>query len=160
MNEEWTRKYLRKVQHIHGHSWQIFHSGQPCHGGDRNIFEVMTSTLPKRTLGSVASLLTATLYQGSPDKNHKLWNIVSLRDIYSIYRRCWNVATYNWKAHNGKIEIISFVAKFLFLTAPHCQFRCVCQGMKQTHLSVVSFISSSTGYIDAMNEISEIKRSG
>jgi hypothetical protein len=36
-------------------------------------FEVMTSTLPKRTLGSVVSLLTATLYQG----NHKLWNIVS-----------------------------------------------------------------------------------
>ena len=23
---------------------QIFHSGQPRHGGDRNIFEVMTST--------------------------------------------------------------------------------------------------------------------
>jgi hypothetical protein len=51
---------------------QIFHSGQPS-----KIFEVMTSTLPKGTLGSVASLLAATLYQGSPDKNHKLWNIVS-----------------------------------------------------------------------------------
>ena len=54
---------------------QIFHNGQPCHGGDRKIFEVMTSTLPSGTLGSVASLLAATLYQGNPDRNHKLWNI-------------------------------------------------------------------------------------
>ena len=47
---------------------QIFHNGQlqPSHGGDRKIFEVMTSTLPKGTLGSVASLLTATPYQGNP----------------------------------------------------------------------------------------------
>jgi len=42
---------------------QIFHNGQPSHGGDSKIFEVMTSTLPKGTLGSVASLLAATLYQ-------------------------------------------------------------------------------------------------
>ena len=35
-----------------------------------------------------------------------------LRDIYSIYRCCWNVATYKCKVHNGKIEIISFVVKF------------------------------------------------
>jgi hypothetical protein len=41
------------------------------------MFEVMTSTLPKGTLGSVASLLVATLYQETPDRNHKLWNIVS-----------------------------------------------------------------------------------
>jgi hypothetical protein len=33
---------------------QIFHSGQPSHGGDRRIFDVMT-TLPKGTLGSIAS---------------------------------------------------------------------------------------------------------
>jgi hypothetical protein len=44
---------------------QIFHYGQPSHGGDRNTFEVMTSMLPKRTLGSVASLLSATLYHRS-----------------------------------------------------------------------------------------------
>jgi hypothetical protein len=43
---------------------QIFHNNQPSHGGDPNIFEVMTSTLPKGTLGSVATLLAATLYQG------------------------------------------------------------------------------------------------
>jgi hypothetical protein len=36
----------------------------------------MTSPLPKGTLGSVASVLAATLYQGNPDRNHKLWNIV------------------------------------------------------------------------------------
>jgi hypothetical protein len=29
------------------------------------------------SLGSVASLLAAILYQGNPDRNHKLWNIVS-----------------------------------------------------------------------------------
>ena len=57
---------------------QIFQNGQPSHGGGRKIFEVMTSTLPKGTLGSVASLLAANLYdQGNPDRNHKLWNIVS-----------------------------------------------------------------------------------
>jgi hypothetical protein len=66
--------------------WNIFvvicdtdikNNGQPSLGGDRKIFEVMTSTLPKGTLGSVASLLAATLCQGIPDRNHKLWNIVS-----------------------------------------------------------------------------------
>ena len=57
---------------------QIFH----IHGGNRNIFKVMTSTLPKGTLGSVASLLAATLYQRNADRNHKLLNIVSSeRDI-------------------------------------------------------------------------------
>ena len=33
---------------------QIFHNSQPSHGGDRKIVEVMTSPLPKGTLGSVA----------------------------------------------------------------------------------------------------------
>jgi hypothetical protein len=56
---------------------QILYKGQPSRGGDRKTFEVMTSTLPKGTIGSVASLLAATLYQGNPDRNHKLWNIVS-----------------------------------------------------------------------------------
>jgi hypothetical protein len=51
-------------------------------GGDRTIFEVMTLTLPKGTIDSVASLIATTLYQGHPDRNHKLWNIVSFeRDI-------------------------------------------------------------------------------
>jgi hypothetical protein len=63
----------------------IFHSGLPSHGDDRKIFEVMTSPLPKGTLGSVASVLAATLYRGNPDRNHKIWNIVSSeRDIHHM----------------------------------------------------------------------------
>ena len=68
MNEERTEKCLRQVV------TQIFHNGQPSHGGNRKFFEVMTSTLLKGTLGSVASLLAATLYQGNPDRNYKLHN--------------------------------------------------------------------------------------
>jgi hypothetical protein len=74
---------------------QTFHNGQPSHGGDQTFFEVMTSTLPKGTLGSVASLIAAAFYQGNPDRNHKLWNIVSTEIyiyMYSICRCCWNVA--------------------------------------------------------------------
>ena len=56
---------------------QIFNSGQLSDGGDRKTFEVMTSTKPKEKFGSVAPLLAATIYQGNPDRNHKLWNIVS-----------------------------------------------------------------------------------
>ena len=56
---------------------QIFQNGQPSHGGGRKIFEVMASTLPKGTFGSVVSLLAATRYQGKSDRNHMLWNIVS-----------------------------------------------------------------------------------
>jgi hypothetical protein len=37
----------------------------PSHGDDRKIVEVMTSTLPKGALGSVASLLAATLSRKS-----------------------------------------------------------------------------------------------
>jgi hypothetical protein len=37
----------------------------------------MTSTLPIGSLGLVASMIAATLYQGNPDRNHKLWNIGS-----------------------------------------------------------------------------------
>jgi hypothetical protein len=38
----------------------VFHNGQPSHGGDRSIFDVMTSTMLKGTLGSVASLVAAS----------------------------------------------------------------------------------------------------
>ena len=38
---------------------------------------VITSTYPLGTLGSLASLLAATIYQGNHDKNYKLWNIRS-----------------------------------------------------------------------------------
>jgi hypothetical protein len=36
---------------------------------------------------------------------------LSVLSSFMIYHRvccCWNVATYEWKVHNGKIEIISF----------------------------------------------------
>jgi hypothetical protein len=46
---------------------QIFHNGQPWQGGGRKPFEVMISTLPRGTLGSVASFLAETLYQGNPE---------------------------------------------------------------------------------------------
>jgi len=52
------------------------------------------------------SLIAATVYQGNTDRNYKLWNVVSTK-IYSICRCCWNIASYKWKFHNGKIEIIS-----------------------------------------------------
>ena len=42
---------------------QIFQNGQPSHGGDRKTFEVMTSTYPMRTLGSVVPLLAETFHQ-------------------------------------------------------------------------------------------------
>jgi len=117
VNEERTGKCLRQASVTYPWSFvtHILHNGQPSHGCDRKTFEVMTSTLPKGTLGSVASLLAPTLYQGNPDRNHKRWNIVSSeRDIYSICRCCWNVATYKWKVHNGKIEIIlGLLCKFV-----------------------------------------------
>jgi hypothetical protein len=120
------------------YSWsfvtQIFHNGQPSHG-DRKTFDVMTSTKPRGTLGSVASVLTAILYQGNPDRMIGTTSSrisYQLRDIYPIRRCCWNNATYEWKVHNGKMEIFSFVVSFL--TAPHCQFLGVDKGMKQTYL--------------------------
>ena len=83
---------------------QIFNYGEPSHGDDFN--------LNNRNPWFSSFLVSSNPYQGNPDKNHKLWNIVSTeRYIYSICRCCWNVATYEWKVHNGKIEIISFVVK-------------------------------------------------
>ena len=84
---------------------QIFHNGQPSHGGDRKIFEVMTSTLPKGTLGSVASLLAATLYQEHPDRNHKLWNIVS-SERYILHMQVLLECCYNaTKFTMGKLKL-------------------------------------------------------
>ena len=65
-SREWGKD--RKVLTTSGtYPWsfvtQIFHNGQLSHGGDHTVFEVMISSLPRGTLGSVASLLAATLYQ-------------------------------------------------------------------------------------------------
>jgi hypothetical protein len=42
------------------------------------LYPIVDGTLPKATLASVASLLARTLFQGNPDRNHKLWNIGSI----------------------------------------------------------------------------------
>jgi hypothetical protein len=54
---------------------QIFHNGQPSHVGEHKTLEVMTSTYPIGTLGSVASLLAATLYQGNHDNKSQIKQI-------------------------------------------------------------------------------------
>jgi hypothetical protein len=54
------------------------------------------------SLGSVAVLLAATLYQRNPD------------------RCCWDVVTYKWEVHNLEIEIISLVLKFRTLIRIIC----------------------------------------
>jgi len=64
VNEERTGECLRQVEHVRGHLWHRYSI-------TFNQVIVMTSTLPKGTLGSVASLLAAILYQGNPDRN--LW---------------------------------------------------------------------------------------
>jgi hypothetical protein len=62
----------------------------------------MASTYPIGTIGSVASLLAATLYQGNPDRNHKVWNVVMFKIIafYTktllawLYARIGNLLTH------------------------------------------------------------------
>ena len=61
---------------------QIFHNGQEIHCDDRRTFKVMTSTYLRGIISSVAYLLAVTLYQCNPDRNQKLWNIVST--IYDL----------------------------------------------------------------------------
>jgi hypothetical protein len=59
----------------------------------------MTSTLPKGTFGSVASLLAAILYQGHTDRNHKLWRLGDIVDrIYPIELEIKDTANTNRSA--------------------------------------------------------------
>jgi len=46
-------------------------------------------------------LLIANTNKGNRDRNHKLWNMHQLRDIYSICRWCWYVTRYKWKQDLG-----------------------------------------------------------
>jgi hypothetical protein len=104
---------------------KIFHNGQTSHGGDHSIFKVMTSTLPRGTLGSVASLLAAILYQGKLDMNHKLCNIVSteryirshhLKNVMDATMTCLTVMEY--LCHNCKWpQICSTCKHFLLLSS-------------------------------------------
>ena len=61
----------------------IFRNGFPSHRDDRKTFKVITTTQPIGTLGSVASFLTATFYQGNLNRNHILVISDQLRDINS-----------------------------------------------------------------------------
>jgi hypothetical protein len=75
----------------------------------------MTSTLPKGTIGSVASLLAATPYQGNPDRNHKLcleYRVNS--EIYTPY------AGGMFLHINGKFPMGKLKSSLSFLTTPHC----------------------------------------
>ena len=68
------------MQHICGHLWYGYSvTVKTGHAGD-------SKTWPLGITGSVAALLTATLYQGMHDWNHKLWNIGSTEIyIYTPY---------------------------------------------------------------------------
>ena len=124
---------------------QIFHSGQPSHGGDRNVFEVMTSTLPRGTLGSVGSLLVVTLYHGNPDRNHKVWNIVST-EIYILHMQmllecCYIKMEFTIGKFKSSLLSYSFVLNSPSLSISRCRTRYEADLSE----SVVSFISRSVG---------------
>jgi hypothetical protein len=55
---------------------------------------------------SVASVLAATSIKEILIGATSSGISYHLRDIYSIYRCCWNGVTYKLKVHNGNIEII------------------------------------------------------
>jgi hypothetical protein len=145
ISHEWWK--IRKVLTTSGtYPWsfvtQIFHRGQPSHGGDRKTFEVMTSTWLRGTLGPVASLLAAILYQGNPDRNHKLWNIVSTeRCIFhmQVLLEC----CYIWMESSQWNHLFcrSFVLNRPWLSISRCRSRYEAV----VSVSVVSFISSSMG---------------
>jgi hypothetical protein len=112
---------------------QIFHNGQPSHFSDHKLFEVMTSTEQRETLGSVSSLLAATLYQWNPDRNHQLWNII-LTERYIFHMQVLECCYIWMESSQWEHWNHLFCRKVSFFTTPHCQFRGVGQGMKQTYL--------------------------
>jgi hypothetical protein len=140
---------MRKGQGSAYDKWNIF--VVIC---DHKPYEAMTSTQPWGTLGSVASLLVATLYQGNLGRNHKLWNIAST-ERYILHMQVLLECCYilmessQWENWNHL-----FCRKVSFLTAPHCQFRSVGQGMKQICLYLWYPLFQLNG-IDAINEITK-----
>jgi hypothetical protein len=46
-----------------------------------------------------------------PIGNTSSWIVYQLKDVYAICKRYWDVATYKWDVHNGKIDSISLVVK-------------------------------------------------
>ena len=76
MNEERTGKCLRQVEHIRGHL--------------RHRYSITVNQF------MVASLLAETLYQGNPDRNHKLWNTVS-SERYILHMQVLLECCYIWE---------------------------------------------------------------
>jgi hypothetical protein len=37
--------------------------------------------------------------------------VYQLKDVYAVCKRYWDVATYKWDVHNGKIDSISLVVR-------------------------------------------------
>ena len=126
---------------------QIFHNGQPSHGGDRQFFEVMTSTLPKGTLGSIASLLAETI-DLDLDRNHKLWNIVSYqRYILHMQDAGGMLLHINRKFTMGKLKSSLLLQSFVLNRPSLSISRCRSRYEADLSVYVVFFISSSMGYI-------------
>ena len=69
--------------------------------------------------------------------------LYQLRDIYSTCMIYLNGATYKWKVHNGKIEIISFGLHISLSTSPHCNFL-GSFGIFKPLLTVIIFLSTCT----------------
>ena len=77
MNEEITGKCSRQIEHIRGDLWYRYSvMVNQCSGGDSKTTEVMTSTSAIWTIGPVASLLAATLY------NRNRYFLVCLFDFF------------------------------------------------------------------------------
>jgi hypothetical protein len=128
MNEKRTQKCLLQVEHIRGHLW---------HRYSITVNQVMVATVKLSrwwfqlnqsiwTLGSVASSSAATLSQGNPHRNHKLWNVLST-ERYTLHMQvlleCTLMVNSQWQwEHLTHL----FCHKGSFLIAPRCQFRSVC----------------------------------
>ena len=95
-------------------------------------FEVMNSTRALKPLCSVASLLTATFYQGIHDVNNKFWNIAST-ERYILRMCCCNVPSYKWKVHNFLSWNYLLCRKVSYLIDTHSKL-CVGRCMKMTYL--------------------------
>ena len=111
---------------------QIYHNGEPSHGGDSNIFKVMTSPLPKGTLDFNNFRVSSILYHGNPDRSHKHSNIVEWYILHMQVLLEWCYAymeSSHWENWNHL-----FRRRVSFLTAPHYRFWGVGQDMKPTYL--------------------------
>jgi hypothetical protein len=109
-------------------------------------------------LGSVASLLAATLYQGNPDRNHKLREIVSTERYIphmQVLLECCYISMETSQCENWNHICCRKVS---FLTSPHSQFRGIAQSMEQTYLYLWyhhSDVCIKLNGIDAINAITK-----